>query len=217
MLLFVPVFAGIQAASGAVSGAVCYQTAIIAVADVLLQTMSQTLLPLCTMGFALAIVDAITPWVSIGGLLRFTRRAVSVGLGAMMTLFLGVLSLQSVLTDSAEATVSKTAKYLIANAVPVVGGAVSDAYATVCQSMSLLRSTTGIIGILALCGFFLPPLIQLVLYRLVVTFALAISQLFGTDSLTRLLSGTAEALSLALALLISFGTLFVVATGMGCR
>ena len=65
MTAFVPVFAGILAAGGTVGSAVCYQTAVIALADGVMQMICRVLLPFCTMSFALAIIDAVSPSVSV--------------------------------------------------------------------------------------------------------------------------------------------------------
>ena len=98
--------------------------------------------------------------------------------------------------------------------MPVVGNAVSDAYTTVRSSLQILRSTTGVIGIVSLCVLFLPPLVQLLLYRAVVAVGAAAAELFGTKSLLRLLRGTQQALAIAFALLVCFGIMFVVATAI---
>ena len=213
-MLFVPVFAGILAASGTLSGAVAYQTAVVLLADSVMQLITRVLLPLCTMGFSLAIVDAVSPSVSVGGLLRLSRKCTTWILGLLMTVFLGVLSMQNWLGSSVDTAASKTTKYVIANFVPVVGSAVSDAYTTVRSSLQMLRSTTGVVGMVSLCVLFLPPLVQLLLYRGVVAIGAAAAELFGTKSLLRLLRGTQQALAIAFALLVCFGVMFVVSTAI---
>ena len=210
-MLFVPVFAGILAASGTLSGAVAYQTAVVLLADSVMQLITRVLLPLCTMGFSLAIVDAVSPSVSVGGLLRLSRKCTTWILGLLMTVFLGVLSMQNWLGSSVDTAASKTTKYVIANFVPVV---VSDAYTTVRSSLQMLRSTTGVVGMVSLCVLFLPPLVQLLLYRGVVAIGAAAAELFGTRSLLRLLRGTQQALAIAFALLVCFGVMFVVSTAI---
>lgn len=214
MLTFVPVFAGILAAGGTAGGAVCYQTAVIALADGMMQLINRTLLPLCTMSFGLAIVDSVSPSVSVGGLLQMTRKAVTWCLGLLMSVFLGVLSLQNWISSSVDGAAVKTTKYVISNFVPVVGSAVSDAYATVRGSLQILRGATGIVGIASLCILFLPPLIQLLFYRGVIAVGTAAAELFGTQRMVRLLKGTQQALAIAFALLICFGIMFVVATAI---
>ncbi len=214
MTLFVPVFAGILAAGGTVGSAVCYQTGVIALADGIIQLICHVLLPICTMVFALAIVDAVSPSVSVGGLLHMTKRFSTWVLGLIMTIFLGVLSMQSWVNSSVDTAAAKTTKYVISNFVPVVGSAVSDAYTTVRSSLQILRNTTGVIGMMALCILFLPPLVQLLLYRAVVAVGAALAEVLGTKRLLRLLQGTQQALAIAFALLICFGIMFVVATAI---
>ena len=215
MLLFVPVFAGILAAGGLAGSAVCYQAAVLGLADGLLQIISRVMLPLCTMCFAMAIVDAISPGISIAGLLQLVKKTVTWAMGLLMTIFLGVLSLQNLLSSGTDTAATKTAKYLVSSVVPVVGNAVSDAYSTVQSSLSVLRSSTGVMGIAALCLLFLPPLIQILLYRAVLALSAAMAELFGTARLRRLLQGVGMALGLAFALLVCFGVMFVVATAIG--
>lgn len=214
MLIFVPVFAGILAAGGTAGSAVCYQTAVIALADGVMQMITRVLLPFCTMGFALAIVDAVSPSVSVSGLLTLSKKVTTWILGLFMSVFLGVLSMQNWITGSVDTAATKTTKYVISNFVPVVGSAVSDAYTAVRSSLQILRSTTGVIGIAAICILFLPPLIQLLLYRGVVAIGTAAAELFGTQRLLRLLRGTQQVLAIAFALLVCFGVMFVVATAI---
>ena len=170
-----------------------------------MQLITRVLLPLCTMGFSLAIVDAVSPSVSVGGLLRLSRKCTTWILGLLMTVFLGVLSMQNWLGSSVDTAASKTTKYVIANFVPVVGSAVSDAYTTVRSSLQMLRSTTGVVGMVSLC---------VLLYRGVVAIGAAAAELFGTRSLLRLLRGTQQALAIAFALLVCFGVMFVVSTAI---
>ncbi len=215
MLLFVPVFTAILAAGGFAGSAACYQAAVLALTDTFLQLICRVLLPLCTMCFGLALVDAVSPHVSVSGLLRLLKKAVSWAIGLVMTLFLGVLSLQNLLCNATDTAATKTAKYLVSSVVPVVGSAVSDAYSTVQSSLGILRSSTGVLGIAALCVFFLPPLMQLLLYRAVTAIGACVAELFGQVRLQRLFQGAGTALGIAFALLICFAVLFIVATAFG--
>lgn len=150
MLLFVPVFAGILAAGGMTSQAVFYQTAILALSDTVLQLICHVLLPLCSMCFALAIIDAVSPNISVSGILRLIRKAVTWLLGLFMAIFLSVMSMQNHLGSSADTAISRSVKYVVSSFVPIVGNAVSDAYTTVKSSLALLQNSTGVIGIAAL-------------------------------------------------------------------
>ena len=60
----------------------------------------------------------------------------------------------------------------------------------------------------------LEPLLQLLLYRMVVAVGAAAAELFGTQRLLRLLRGTQQALAIAFALLVCFAVMFIVATAV---
>ena len=182
-----------------------------AVVSVIVQVIGTFLLPVLSMCLALSIADAVNPETSLGGILRFTKNIVTWSLGFLMTIFLGVMSVQGIVRGTADSFASKTARYVVSNFVPFVGGAVSDAYSTVLGSLRILRSTTGFVGIVTICILFVPVLVQLVLYRFAVSGAAALSELFSVPSLTKLLRGIENTLQMTLAVLICFSVMFLVA------
>lgn len=214
MSAFTPVFAGILITSGSPGAGLGYQTAVYALVSVIMQIIGSVLLPVLSMCAALAIADAISSHVSLGGLLRFTRTFVTWLLGLLMTVFLGVLSIQGIVRGATDSFASKTARYVVSNFVPFIGGAVSDAYSTVLGSLKILRSSTGLVGIVTLCILFLPVLVQLVLYRFAVSGAAAVSELFSAGALTKLLRGLEQVLQMTLAVLICFSVMFLVAIAL---
>ncbi len=211
MTAFTPVFAGIIITSGNPGTGICYNTAVYAVVSVMVQIIGTFLLPLLSMCLALSIADAVNPENSLGGILRFTKTIVTWSLGFIMTIFLGVMSIQGIVRGTADSFASKTARYVVSNFVPFVGGAVSDAYSTVLGSLRILKSTTGLVGIVTICILFVPVLVQLVLYRFAVSGAAALSELFSVPSLTKLLRGIENTLQMTLAVLICFSVMFLVA------
>ena len=214
MSAFTPVFAGILITSGSPGAGLGYQTAVYALVSMIMQIIGSVLLPVLSMCAALAIADAVSSHVSLGGLLRFTRTCVTWLLGLLMTVFLGVLSIQGIVRGATDSFASKTARYVVSNFVPFIGGAVSDAYSTVLGSLKILRSSTGLVGIVTLCILFLPVLVQLVLYRFAVSGAAAVSELFSAGALTKLLRGLEQVLQMTLAVLICFSVMFLVAIAL---
>lgn len=214
MTAFTPVFAGILMTSGSAGAAIGYQTAVYALIQFMIQIVDSVLLPFLSMGLAMTIADAANTGVSLGGMVRMSKTAVTWLLGLMMTIFLGVLSIQGIVRGAADSFAAKTVRYVVSNFVPIVGGAVSDAYGTVMGSLRILRSTTGIIGILSVCILFLPVFAELVLYRFAVMLAAAVSELFSTDALTRLLHGMEQVVQMAIAILSCFSILFVISIAL---
>ena len=214
MMTFVPVFAGILAAGGHTGTAVCYQAAVCGLANCIMQFLAGILLPLLSMTFAMSIVDGVNPSVSLGGFIRAVKRVTIWLLGLCMAIFLGVVSMQSFVGGAADSAATKAAKYVVSNFVPVIGGAVSDAYSTVRGSLGILKSATGAIGMIVLCLLFLPVFLHVFLYRLVVTLAAATAELFSVPQLARLLRNTEQVLSITFAVVTCFAIMFLVATAI---
>ena len=211
---FVPVFAGVAAAGGYITSATGYNVLVLSAADVAIQAADRIFMPMLSMCMCIAIVDSVCNAVSLDGLLNGIKKLVTWGLGLIMTIFTGLLSIQSVVGSSADTLTSKTAKYVISNCVPVVGGAVSDAYSTVKGSLSLLKNGIGGVGIAALAIMVLPSLVSLIMYKLSVSAVSIVAEIFGTSGICKLFKNINSVLSAALGVVVCFDLMFIISTAM---
>lgn len=69
----------------------------------------------------------------------------------MFTIYLGLVSIQGHITSVDNFTV-KTAKFVIGNFIPVVGGFVSDSVDILLSSSQLIKGVFGGIGLIVLVG-----------------------------------------------------------------
>lgn len=214
MKCFVPVFAAIAAAGGNITSAAGYNVLVLMVSDTAIQIADSIFMPILSMCLSIAIVDASSPALSLGGILVGLKKLVTWGLGLIMTVFTGLLSIQSIVGTSADSLGSKTAKYVISNCIPIVGGAVSDAYSTVKGSLTLLKNGVGGIGIAVLSLTLLSPLISLMLYKLAVSAAQSAAEIFGADKLKRFFSDINSVLSAAVGVIVCFILMFIVSTAI---
>jgi len=214
MLQFSVIFASVLTICGGVTAAAGYQAAIIGACEIAMQLAVHVMLPVLSMGLALSIVDAVNPAVSLDGVVKLLHKATVWLLGLLMTVFLGILSLQSMTAVASDKLASKTTKFVISNFIPFVGGAVSDAYSTVMGSMGILKTTTGVIGIVSILSLFLPVLLQLGIYRFLTAAAGAIAELFAVQRLTRLLKNMECIIAAAFSVSVSFSIIFIVSTAI---
>lgn len=214
MTLFTPVFSMFMTATGQFGSAAIYQTSSLFLTNSILQILDHILLPFLSMSFAIAIANAVYAEHTLDGLLQFNKTIVTWSLGFLMSVFIGVISIQSIVSSAADGLTTKTTKYVVSNFVPIVGGAVSDAYATVLGSLQVLKSATGAIGIVVLLLIFLPILLRVVLYRLVLKLAVACADLFSVSQVSRFLKGAEQVLSMLFAILTCFAVLFLVTVAL---
>lgn len=214
MMTFTPVFTGIIIVSGGITSAGCYQLLIFAVSQIAIQVSDSVFMQIIGMCMALAVVDAINPCISLGGLINGLKKAVTWGLGLTMTIFTGLLSIQSIVGSSVDGLTSKTAKFLISGFIPVIGGAVSEAYATVKGSLAVLRGSTGAIGIAVIFAIILPSVIRVVLYMLTLNIAEILSEIFGVNSLNKLFKSMGAVAGMAFATVMCFSLMLIVSTAI---
>ena len=121
-----------------------------------------------------------------------------------MTVFMSILSVQTFVTSSADSVLIRTAKFAVSSGVPIVGGTISDAVSTVHGSLALIKSSVGTYGLIAAAVIILPTLINVVCYRLSVTAAEAVSDIFGVKELSSLLKSCGAVMSIIIAVIVCF-------------
>ena len=124
------------------------------------------------------------------------------------------MGMQSFITSSADSVAMKAAKFAVSNSVPIVGGAVSDALSTVKGSLALVKSSMGTFGIIAGVSLVMPALVSVICYKLALTIAAAISDMFGVSSLTSLLKSGESVITIIMSLLFCFMIMIIVSTAL---
>lgn len=131
-----------------------------------------------------------------------------------VTIFTGLLSMQSLLSDAADGAAGKAARLVIRNAVPVVGGLIGDATGAVQASITLLRSGIGAFVLLALLITFLPLLAEAAIWIGVLYLSSVSAQLFGLTQLSGLFTACKTVMQILFACVISSGMILTVCAGI---
>lgn len=212
MIGYVPVFVGIAASSGNITSAVSYNSVVLFVAEIAVQLASKYFMPLLSICMALGIVEAINPNFNLSGITKGIKKVATFAICFVMTIFVGLLSVQSIVGVSADTLGVKAAKFMASNFIPVVGGAVADAYTTLRSSLGLLRGGVGFIGIISISLLVLPTILEVVAMRGVTFIGEILSEMFGIDQIKTLMVNTSQILALAFSVLISFFVILIIST-----
>lgn len=217
MLAFVPVMSGVMTAQGNITSAGSYQLITAGVCNIAAQLVSSVFIPCLSACFSVSIVDAAVPEISLDGLVGGVKKAVSLLLGLVMTLFTALLSIQNTAGSAADSLSVKTGKYLAANLIPVVGKAVSDSYSALKGSIGVLRTGVGSTGIAVLFLMTVSPLVRLFLYRLVIGTAGSVSDLFGCRRLKKFFADISVLYGILSAAVMVFMIMMIISTAVVMR
>ncbi|MBQ2756215.1 MAG: hypothetical protein IJF27_06040, partial [Oscillospiraceae bacterium] len=199
LLSFVPVYVSVMTAGGQVSSAAAYNTALFGVAQVYSNIANGILKPLTGIFLAFSTVGAIAPGLGLSNVAGSVKKTVNWILAFISTVFVAVLGLQASVTTAADGVAAKAVKFAVSSAVPVVGGALSEAMSSAAGYIGLLKSASGTFGIFVGAAIFLPPLAECALWSISLSLAAAVVGMTGAAAV----SNTAKAASDVFGILFS--------------
>ena len=214
MLTLLPILAGIIAAGNNPLLALNYNSVTLYLAEAISVFSSNFLLPLEGMFFALVCVSVVSDTMRIKNLAEIIKNTVIKTLSVLASVFTAFLSIKGILSNIADSVTVKGVKMLVSSAVPIIGNSMSDAYATVVNSLLLLRSSVGVFGIVAICAINLPVIVELFLWSFSMTCSAVVSDVFGLKSVASFYRDISSVIKTFNAILIFCCVLFIISTGI---
>lgn len=192
-----PALSAAVSASGGILSASVRQVATVLFCDILIAVIETVFLPLLSVVILLSAVDAVLPDHNFSAVCEAVRKGMTWLLTGSLLLFTGYLTISGAAAGATDNLTAQLTRSAISAAVPVVGGIISEATGAVLTGASVLKSTIGILGMLAVFAVCLTPFlslgIQYLFYKLAALFA---------GVLGKTLSGYINALSNAFGLLL---------------
>ena len=83
-------------------------------------SITTVILPIVSLIAVLVVISKISDKVQVGKLAKFIKSSIVWSLGILLTIFVGVISLEGTLTSSVDGITAKTAKAAVSSLIPVV-------------------------------------------------------------------------------------------------
>ncbi len=210
MFSFIPIYAGILTAGGQTATASGMSFLLLGAANVVSSIASFVIMPLMSSYLAISLVGGILPENSGIVLGEGIKKVAMWVLSLSLTLFLGLLSIQTTVNASADGLGVKALKFMLGSFVPVAGGALSETLTTLTASVKLLKSSVGIYGVVAVALINLPVVLELIIWRIVTFISLAVSELFGIKTGVPLLKAVDSVLAVLIGVVLFTAALFII-------
>ena len=131
-------------------------------------------------------------------------------LRVILTLFVGVASLEGSLTSQVDGISAKTTKAAVSSFVPVVGKILGDAVETVMGCSIILKNALGIVGVVVIIGICLTPIVKLLTLMTMYYLCSALCQPIADTKIIKLLSHIGDTYKLLLAILLSVSVMLII-------
>ena len=210
--MLLPVLASASAMSGGLSSASAIYVGTIFFSQLLLRLISKLLIPAVYFFLAIATAEAALGSDMLSSLREFTGWLIAKSLRVLLFVFVAYMSVTGVISGSADAAAVKATKAAVSGMIPVVGSIISDASESLLAGASLVKNSAGIIGMLAIIGICILPLLRTGIHYILLKITAAVSGTIGVKEHKKLLEHFSEALGYLLAMNGAGGLLMLVST-----
>ena len=196
-----PVVYTAAAAGGAVNSAAVRYAASCLALDVMMSLAQKAVIPLVYAALSLSFANVLFSNPILAAVEKFIRWAAKTAMTGAALAFTAYLGMSALISTSVDAAAIKTARSVISGALPVVGGMLADASAAVLSAADVIRSCTGVFGLIAVSAICAGPFAVLTVKSFLLKAVAAAAESLQSPRLQRLLSGTGGAVAMLMGML----------------
>lgn len=214
MNTLVPILVSLIIATGQVASGTILQPILIFAISFIGNIINLIILPIITVTMVLCVASNISDKVQIGNLAKFFKSSVTWFLGFIITIFVGLLSLEGTLTSSVDGITIKGIKSAASTFIPVVGKALGDSVDTVLGATSLIKNSVGFVGIIIIIGICISPIIKLTILSIMYSLAGAISEPLADKKIVNVINQMAGVFKVLLGVMFFVSVLLIVGVAL---
>lgn len=199
---FIPVFCSIVVASGGITTGFSTNTTLLILAQGLSFISSNVFMPIVNCYLALGVTSSLRYELNLDKLLSSVKKIITTCISFVSGVFVSVLSVKTAVAGRADMLGLRSIRFAINSVVPVIGSSISEGLLSIQAYSSLIKSSVGIVGVMAVVLVFLPSIIEVVLWRISLTLCVIVSDVFGDKSVSAVLNAFLNTLLLINVILI---------------
>lgn len=199
---FIPAFCCIIAVGGGVSTSFSTNTTLLILSQALSFISSKLFMPIINSFLAISICSGLKSDLNLGSFLSTLKRSITTAVSFVSAMFVSILSIKTSVTARSDILGIRSIRFVINTVVPVIGGSISEGLLSIHSYSSLIKSSVGIVGIIAVSFVFLPAIIEVVCWRMTLSICSIASDIFCDKSVSMLINAFKDTLLLINVVLI---------------
>lgn len=208
--LLVPLLMTLMLATGSIVSANVIQPVILFMVHMISNLFQTIIVPIILISTAISIVSKISDKIQIDKISKFLRSGVIWGIGIVLTIFVGVISLEGTLSSSVDGITAKATKAAVSNFIPVVGKILGDAVDTVIGCSTILKNAVGIVGLIAILGICTIPILKLTIITIMYHLATAFCQPIADVKIVKLMEEMGGTFKILLGILCTISVMLII-------
>lgn len=213
MQAILPVMYALLLAMGNLTSEALFKPVVMGSLVFLSTLVKNVVLPLFFFSIILKLFNNISEQFKLSKFASLLEFGGKLSIGIVLTVFIGIMTIQGVTGGVADGITLRTAKYS-ADLIPVVGKFFKDAVELVASSGILLKNALGLISLLAIAMITFVPVIKIIAMMFTFKVSAALIEPLGEKELADSLQDMAKGLLYIFAAVASVGIMFFIAVAI---
>lgn len=214
MNMLVPLLITLMLYTGSIATSGVLEPIILFMINFVSNIVQDIIIPFVLIFTSLVIISKISDNVQVDKLAKFLKSGIVWFLGIVLTIFVGVVSLEGTMSSSVDGITAKTTKAIVSSAIPVVGKILGDAVDTVLGCGIVLKNAVGIVGVIVVIGICIMPIIKLATLTISYKLVSVVSQPISDKKIVGLLEQMGDIFKILLAILSAMSFMLIIGTAL---
>ena len=215
--VLIPLLLTLMVYTGSITTGTVLEPIILFISNFTGNIIANVLIPVVLIIVVFSIISKISERIQIEKISKFLKLSVVWFLGIVLTVFVGVVSLEGTLSSSVDGITAKTAKAAVSSVIPVVGKVLGDVVDSVLGCGVILKNAVGFIGVIVIIGICIMPIIKIGTLSIIYSLASAVVQPVADEKIVKLLDEMSGVFKLLLAILCSLSVILIIGITMVVR
>lgn len=212
MNTLIPVLVSLMLYTGSLTTTSVLEPIILFMINFIGNLIQDILIPIVLIITSISIISKISDKVQIDKISKFLKSSTVWLLGLILTIFVGIVSLEGTLASSVDGITAKTAKAIVSSAVPVVGKILGDVVDSVLGCGVILKNAVGFVGVIIIVGICMLPILKLTVLTISYKLIAGISEVIADTKIVKLLDEISEIFKILLAILFAISFMVIIGT-----
>lgn len=212
MNMLIPLLITLMMYTGSITTSSMVEPIILFVINFIGNIIQDLIIPLVLIFTSLVVISKISDKVQIDKLSKFLKSGIVWFLGIVLTVFVGVVSLEGTLSSSVDGITAKTTKAVVSSAIPVVGKILGDAVDTVLGCGIVLKNAVGLVGVIIVVGICIMPIIKLSIFTISYKLLSTVVQPVADEKIVSLLDQIGDIFKIFLGILCAITFMLIIGT-----
>ena len=209
MNTLIPVLVSLMLYTGSITTTSILEPIILFLINFIGNLIQNILIPIILIIASISIISKISDQVQVAKLSKFLKSSTLWFLGIILTIFVGIVSLEGTLASSVDGITAKTAKSIVSSAVPVVLGDVVD---SVLGCGIILKNAVGFVGVVIIISICIVPILKLSVLTISYKLVASISEVIADAKIVKLLDEMGDIFKILLGILFTIFFMVIIGT-----